>query len=59
MRRFKFLGKDGSNGYKQGKSYWGYLNTKFGQKSVEFFPINPTRKPIRYTDLSVFTSNWQ
>lgn len=64
MRRYKYIGRDGSSGYRTGKKYWGKLpfittNWKGEPQKVIFRPLNSKRQIIIYTDYNRFKADWE
>lgn len=57
MRRYKYIGRDGSSGYRTGKHYWGY--TEETPWRVTFYPLNPMRNNIYYTAFDRFKADWE
>ena len=62
MAKFKFIGTDGSMGYKNGKIYRGSVDV-FKDGKVVFipgiFPFNLHRIIIPYSSLKTFKQNWE
>ena len=62
MARYKFIGTDGSMGYKKGKVYRGTITTLLNGKVVFIpgvFPFNLYRITIPYNNLKLFKQNWE
>lgn len=62
MARYKFIGTDGSMGYKKGKVYRGSI-TRFANGKVIFipgvFPFNLSKITIPYSSIKTFEKNWE
>ena len=58
MKRYKFIGKDGSLGYRTGKIYWLIVNVYF-DGYVQMSPLNPRRNPCPYSNIDLFKANWK
>lgn len=59
MRRYKYIGRDGSSGYRTGKYYWARKIESNYTSSVWFVPLNINRKEIGYTNIERFKANWE
>ena len=58
MKRYKFVGKNGSCGYSYGKTYYGFVKTASNGRTW-FYPLNPNRIIVPYQSLYNFYNNWE
>ncbi len=58
MRRYKYIGRDGSSGYRTGKKYWGEARMGISGRTW-FMPLGYWRKAIPYTDRKTFKADWE
>ena len=62
MAKFKFIGTDGSMGYKHGKVYRGSVQVLTLGTTLFFpgvFPFNLHRTIIPYSNIKAFEQNWE
>ena len=55
--RYRFIGKDGSMGYRNSKIYFGMIEINH-DGSVVFIPLRPWAMVIPYDSLDQFLENW-
>lgn len=62
MAKFKFIGKDGSMGYRHGKVYRGsIMRHELGEVTFipGVFPFNLHKITIPYSSIITFEKNWE
>lgn len=57
MKRYRFVGTDGSCGYKHGRMYWGF--TGWSNGDYLWVPLNPLRTIVPYATMGMFVNNWE
>lgn len=64
MHRYKYIGRDGSSGYRTGKKYWAFKPyTVYGEDGkvwrVWFIPFSSKLATIHYTSIERFKADWE
>lgn len=67
MKRYKFIGQDGSMGFRNGEYYWGIVLTKHNTDFPKYYPehllfipiLVPNSVVVPYSSEETFNQNWE